>query len=45
MTQLVEIISNIVKDELMLKYPDLATNGYFNTEIHTQFKLNKKIVK
>lgn len=45
MIQLVEIISNIVKDELMLKYPDLATNGYFNTEIHTQFKLNKKIVK
>ena len=42
MTQLVEIMSNIVKDELMLKYPDLATNGYFNTEIHTQFKLNKK---
>lgn len=42
MTQLVEIISNIVKDELMLKYPDRATNGYFNTEIHTQFKLNKK---
>lgn len=42
MKQLVEIISNIVKDELMIKYPDLATNGYFNTEIHTQFKLNKK---
>lgn len=42
MTQLVEIMSNIVKDELMIKYPDLATNGYFNTEIHTQFKLNKK---
>lgn len=39
MTQLVEIISNIVKDELMLKYPDLATNGYFNTEI--QLNVNK----
>lgn len=42
MTQLVEIMSNIVKDELMIKYPDLATNGYFNTEIHTQFKLKKR---
>ena len=41
MTQLVEIMSNIVKDELMIKYPDLATNGYFNTEIHTQFKMKK----
>ena len=42
MTQLVEIMSNIVKDELMIKYPDLATNGYFNTEIHTQFKMKKR---
>lgn len=42
MTQLVEIMSNIVKNELMIKYPDLATNGYFNTEIHTQFKLKKR---
>lgn len=39
MTQLVEMMSNIVKDELMLKYPDLATNGYFNTEI--QLNVNK----
>lgn len=42
MTQLVEIMSNIVKNELMIKYPDLATNGYFNTEIHTQFKMKKR---
>ena len=42
MTQLVEIMSNIVKDELMIKYPDLATNGYFITEIHTQFKMKKR---
>lgn len=42
MTQLVEIMSNIVKDELMIKYSDLATNGYFNTEIHTQFKMKKR---
>ena len=26
----------------MIKYPDLATNGYFNTEIHTQFKMKKR---